>query len=344
MQFSVEERTFILEIYLKSKSYKVTKEEFAKKCTSRNPPTNRTIRLLYNKFKETGSVKSKLRVRTRPTLNTELLTGIQNDLNQNPNLSKRRIAANKNISLGSAHMGVRKILKLHPYKVQVFYELISTDFPKRINYCQWLLNAINDNPSILDNMFFSDEAWFQLNGYVNSQNYRFWSSSNPHQYIEAPLHSAKTGVWCAMSRKKIIGPIFFSGRLNFEAYINIIMEFIGNLEVEDRYCWFQQDGASCHTSAMTIATLQDFFGDRLITKGLWPPRSPDLSSLDFFLWGFLKDKVYLNKPQTLQELQSNIKREIGYINRDILERVSINMIKRLNICLRENGNHFQQFL
>ena len=59
-------------------------------------------------------------------------------------------------------------------------------------------------------MFFSDEAWFQLDGYVNSQNYRFWSSSNPHEYIEAPLHSAKTGFWCAMSRKKIIGPIFFS--------------------------------------------------------------------------------------------------------------------------------------
>ena len=65
------------------------------------------------------------------------------------------------------------------------------------------------------------------------------------------------------------------------------MEFIGNLKVEDRYCWFQQDGATCHTSAMTIATLQDFFGDRLITKGLWPPRSPDLSSLDFFV-GFFK--------------------------------------------------------
>ena len=55
---------------------------------------------------------------------------------------------------------------------------------------------------MLDILFFSEEAWFQLDGYVNSQNYRFGSSDNSHQFIETPLHSAKIGVWCAMSKKK----------------------------------------------------------------------------------------------------------------------------------------------
>ncbi|XP_075164295.1 uncharacterized protein LOC142236896 [Haematobia irritans] len=38
----------------------------------------------------------------------------------------------------------------------------------------------------------------------------------------------------------------------------------------------------------------------------WPPRSPDLTAPDFFLWGYLKDKVYVNNPQTLQQLKDNI--------------------------------------
>ena len=122
------------------------------------------------------------------------------------------------------------------------------------------------------------------------------------------------------------------------------MKFAGNPEIEDRYCWFQQDGATCHTSARTMGELRDFFGDRLISKDLWPPRSPDLTCLDFLLWGFLKDKFYLSKPQTIKELKNNIKREISFITPDILQRVSNNMVKRVNACLSANGEHFQHLL
>ena len=40
------------------------------------------------------------------------------------------------------------------------------------------------------------------------------------------------------------------------------------------------------------AEIQSFFGDRVVSKGLWPPRSPDLTSPDYFLWGYLKRRVY----------------------------------------------------
>ena len=47
-----------------------------------------------------------------------------------------------------------------------------------------------------------------------------------------------------------------------------------------------------------------FFDDRIISKALWPPRSPDLSPPDFFLWGALNGKAYANKPCTIQELET----------------------------------------
>jgi len=49
-------------------------------------------------------------------------------------------------------------------------------------------------------MFFTDRAWFHLNGYVNIQNYQTWRTENPHNYTETALHPQKLGVWCAVSR------------------------------------------------------------------------------------------------------------------------------------------------
>ncbi|GFU97197.1 uncharacterized protein TNCV_3545741 [Trichonephila clavipes] len=47
-------------------------------------------------------------------------------------------------------------------------------------------------------IFFSDEAHFWLNGYVNKQNCRIWSEANPQVYVETPLHPEKLTVWCAL--------------------------------------------------------------------------------------------------------------------------------------------------
>jgi len=56
--------------------------------------------------------------------------------------------------------------------------------------------------------------------------------------------------------------------------------------------YFQQDGATSHTSHASMTEIQSFFGDRLISKGLWPHRSLDLTPPDYFLWGYLKGRVY----------------------------------------------------
>jgi hypothetical protein len=41
----------------------------------------------------------------------------------------------------------------------------------------------------------------------------------------------------------------------------------------------------------------------------WPPRSPDLSTCDFFLWGYLKSRVYAHNPLTLADLKETVKQE-----------------------------------
>ncbi|GFY27518.1 DDE_3 domain-containing protein [Trichonephila clavipes] len=141
----------------------------------------------------------------------------------------------------------------------------------------------------------SDEAHFWLNGYVNKQNCRIWSEANPQVYVETPLHPEKLTVWCALWAGGIIGPYFFKNdeghnvTVNGDRYRAMITNFfipeLNNHDVQE--LWFQQDGATCHTARATIDLLKDTFGDRLISRFgpvNWPPRSCDLTPLDYFLW------------------------------------------------------------
>ncbi|GFU70500.1 putative DD41D transposase [Trichonephila clavipes] len=67
---------------------------------------------------------------------------------------------------------------------------------------------------------------------------------------------------------------------------NFFIPELNNHDVKE--LWFQQDGATSHTTRATIDLLKDTFGDRLISRFgpvNWPPRSCDLTPLDYFLWG-----------------------------------------------------------
>ncbi|KAJ4450238.1 hypothetical protein ANN_01657 [Periplaneta americana] len=89
-----------------------------------------------------------------------------------------------------------------------------------------------------------------------------------------------------------------------------------------------------------IRIIASFFDDRIISRNLWPPRSPDLTTPDFFLWGYLKDRVYATRPQTLDDL----KQEIQVIDNRVLQRVASNMERRVELCLMQDGGHFQHLL
>ena len=73
--------------------------------------------------------------------------------------------------------------------------------------------------------------------------------------------------------------------------------------------WFQQDGATCHTAKVTLELLATVFENRIISRNSdinWPPRSCDLSPLDYFLWGAVKNKCYANHPETIDALKHEI--------------------------------------
>ncbi|GFT97319.1 uncharacterized protein TNCV_2899141 [Trichonephila clavipes] len=167
------------------------------------------------------------------------------------------------------------------------------DHQARRRFVEWAQNDIAVVPDFHKRILFSDEAHFWLNGYVNKQNCRIWSEANLQVYVETPLHPEKLTVWCALWAGGIIGPYFFKNdeghniTVNGDRYramiTNIFIPELNNHDVQE--LWFQQDGATCHTARATIDLLKDTFGDRLISRFgpvNWPPRSCDLTPLDYF--------------------------------------------------------------
>jgi len=110
--------------------------------------------------------------------------------------------------------------------------------------------------------------------------------------------------------------------------------------------WFQQDGATAHTAMETMDMLRMNF-PRVISRFgdvPLPPRSPDLTPLDFFLFGYLKGKVYIDKPNNLQEFKLKINQEISKITPENLNAVMNSIIKRVRLCLTNNGNHLRDII
>ena len=104
---------------------------------------------------------------------------------------------------------------------------------------------------------------------------------------------------------------------------------------------FQQDGAPPHIANVVLEFLREIFDERLISGNcecFWPAYSPDLNPCDFFLWGYLKSKVFSNpKPDTVEQLKRNIRREIRRINTNTLTKVLDNFVTKLKKVVSSRG-------
>ena len=109
----------------------------------------------------------------------------------------------------------------------------------------------------------------------------------------------------------------------------ILWPELEDIDVDDVYS--QQDDTTCYTSGGNIGLLREKFPGRVISrKGdyNWPPKSCDLTPLDFFLWGSVKDKIYADAPQSIQELKEKIRAFIDKIEPQMCGNVMKNFIKR----------------
>lgn len=252
----------------------------------------------------------------------------------------------------SAWRIARYLCNMYPYKISVNQALTTHDIERRANFATIMQGSIENNLIRADQIIFTDEAHFWMGGYVNSQNYRHWGTSNPHYTVSKELHPAKVTVWAALSSVGIKFH-FIETTVNSQVYQEmletIFFPWVINQGLNKDY-WFMQNGATPHRKKDVFRTIHRVFGERVIALGYrevtgggieWPPYSPDLTPCDFFLWGYLKDRVYAQGPQSIDDLKNIIVAEIQAIEIDMILKVFRNFEKRIQYVLECNGGHFE---
>ncbi|GBM99304.1 hypothetical protein AVEN_258405-1 [Araneus ventricosus] len=87
---------------------------------------------------------------------------------------------------------------------------------------------------------------------------------------------------------------------------------------------FQQDGSPPHYGNIVREFLYTTFPQRWIGSGAvmaWPPRSPDIAPLDFYLWDYVKQHVYSERINDINHLNQRITDVIRSVTPDVLIRV-----------------------
>lgn len=323
----------------------------------RKPPcTLQAMINLCNKFNTTGSVWDKEKS-GRPDDNNDekkekVAEGVRTvSARSSWSVSSvREVSKETGLSKSTIHRIMKRKLNLSKWKISITQQLEPDDYKTRKEFANWFLESMIDN---IDNVIWSDEAYFHLNSIVYTKNAYIWAEENPHATTEKPLHSPKICVWVGFSGNIIIPPVIIKeGTVDGDKYHEILLNHLIPFLKRHRRCsssTFQQDGAPPHIKRNVKELLQKTFtDDRIISRhfpNIWPPRSPDLSPVDFWYWGNLKRLVYsTGNPRNIEELEQRIINAAEKITIDDVRNANNSFLERLQWLLDVDGAHFEHYL
>jgi hypothetical protein len=106
---------------------------------------------------------------------------------------------------------------------------------------------------------------------------------------------------------------------------------------------FEHDEAPPHFRRQVTAYLYEHYGNSWIGRRgpvTWPPRSPDLTPLDFSLQGRMKEMIYRTKVHTREELLHRIMDAAAYTRTHRNDSTAVNScLERARLCIGNRGGH-----
>ncbi|GFS76800.1 DUF4817 domain-containing protein [Trichonephila clavipes] len=150
---------------------------------------------------------------------------------------------------------LRKKLHFKPYKLKTVQALNHSDELQHLNYCLYMDEAMQNH--FFNHHLFSDEATFHLSGKVNRHIEQIWGTENPHACVE---------------HLKEMANFIFQQDSALSHWQSEVCKFLNR---ELPHCWISRSAAN-----------------DLIPHS-YPPWSPDSTPCIFFLWGYVKDLVFV---------------------------------------------------
>lgn len=321
--------------------------EYERRFPARRIPSRYTFARVFQFSREYGRFPGAVESIERPTRPAE--ENIIEIVERDPSTSTRKIARALNIP----QTRVWKVLKaerLHPYHMQKVQRLEPGDPVARLMFCRWIVS----HPRTLPRILFTDEAQFTRDGILNSRNSHIWDYSNPHAVVRKnSQHRFSLNVWCGVVNDELIGPHFLEERLTGETYLYFLQRVLPNLllsqNVVMRGLHFQHDGAPSHFSLGVRSHLNNEFPNRWIGRGgpqAWPARSPDLTVLDYYVWGHMKQLVYSTEVNSREELRQRVVAACENMrsHRQTIGKATRHLLERCRKCIEVRGEHFENLI
>lgn len=294
----------------------------------------------------------------RTIIDVAIEEAVLRDLFADPTTSLRRLALRHGISKTS----VWKILKkegLHPFHYQRVQGLNLGDTRPRCVISTWILREIRRDPDFTKRILWMDEARFTHTGITNFRNLHTWAYDNPHLVRQSNFQDQFViNVWAGLIDDKLIGPVILPQTLNADTFLHLLREVLPELladAMEDvpiairRNTFLQMDGCPAHWARIVRNFLNENYPNRWIGRDGpvgWPARSPDMTPLDYFLWGTLKQRVYQTVVNSEAELYDRIMLHTQQIknNAAMIRRATQQIQVRATYCLQQRGAHFEQLI
>jgi hypothetical protein len=175
-------------------------------------------------------------------------------------------------------------------------------------------------------------------GAVNRRIVRIWGSENPHAYVEHQCDSPKGNVFCAISSQKVYSPFIFAEEtVTGMTYLDMLQLWLMPQLQNILTFIFQQGRSPAHFHCEARQNLNTVLPGRWIGHAfgnnqplmLWPPRSPDITPCDFFLWGYVKDQVFI---PPLPHMTLLTIAAVKNIDAPMLTRVLQELEYRIDVC------------
>lgn len=306
----------------------------------------------YRRLYETGSVK-----RNEPGVNPgrhppEVEDLILQAFAVDPTTSTRKIAADLGLSTWKVWSTMHREGK-YPFHGIGVQGLEDGDPIRRSQFCRFLLNSDIENERFLESILWTDESNFSKEGICNFHNLHEWADKheNPHWKKQVSFqHKFSVNVWAGVIGHRLIGPYFLPERLNGDSYLeflqNALPELLEGVQFpDDMQIVFQNDGCPAHFRLDVRQYLNDTFPNSWIGRGgpiPWPARSPDLTPLDFYVWGRAKELVYTEEIVSRDHLIRKIREAFQLMQQDrLLHTTTTEVRRRARACIRNNGSHFE---
>ena len=249
------------------------------------------------RYNTTGTIKIKQKTGRKRSVRTKRLVKLVRDkIRRNPERSARCLAQDHNISRTTMRRVLKHDLKLKPFKKSKRHGLTMKSMNDRLMKCRSLVRGRAGS-----RILFSDEKLFLLQPSLNVQDDRIYAVSltdipTTRKSVQRFQNVPKVMVWGAVSKEHKFPLVFVDRgvRINGSIYRDEILSknLLPHAEKAFRnQLWvFQQDGAPPHRANIVQQWLRSNVPD-FIEKESWPPASPDLNPLDYFVWGYMLSKL-----------------------------------------------------